>query len=237
MLLLIDAGNSRVKWALANDAAPLGQWSASGAVTHAELESLPTHWLGLEIKRTLACNVAGPQMRARLDALLPSGAAWLESKPELKGMRNLYRNPAQLGVDRFAAALAARTLASGKPAIVAMCGTATTVDAITSQGDFAGGMILPGLALMANALARNTAQLPQVEPRELPGGFADNTDDAIVSGILSAQAGAIERAVALHKAEVLFLSGGAAPWVAPALRVPFQLVDNMVLAGLHAAAL
>jgi type III pantothenate kinase len=237
MLLLIDAGNTRVKWALANDAAPLGQWSASGAVLHSELEALPVHWSGLQIKRTLVANVAGPVMRTRLAALLPSGTAWLEAQAQLKGMRNLYRNPAQLGVDRFAAALAARTLARGKPAIVAMCGTATTVDAVSAQGDFMGGMILPGLALMANSLARNTAQLPQVEPRALPAGFADNTDDAIVSGILAAQAGAIERAAALHHAEVVYLSGGAAPWVAAALRIPVQLVDNMVLAGLHAAAL
>ncbi|MGZ3182565.1 MAG: type III pantothenate kinase [Telluria sp.] len=236
MLLLIDAGNTRVKWALVEEDAPLGMFSASGAVTHADLAALPAHWQGMAIRRALVANVAGDALRARLAALLPPGTAWLASAPELKGMRNRYRNPAQLGVDRFAAALAARALAPGQPVVVATCGTATTVDAVSAGGDFLGGMILPGLALMASALARNTAQLPQVEPRDLPRGFADNTDDAIIAGILAAQAGAIERACADHGAAVCLLSGGAAPYVAPALRVPYKLVDNIVLVGLHAAA-
>jgi type III pantothenate kinase len=236
MLLLVDAGNTRVKWALAEEDAPLGMFSASGAVAHSDLASLPAHWQGMAIRHALVANVAGDALRARLAALLPAGAAWLASLPELKGMHNRYRNPAQLGVDRFAAALAARALAPGQPVVVATCGTATTVDAVSAGGDFLGGMILPGLALMASALARNTAQLPQVAPRDLPRGFADNTDDAIIAGILAAQAGAIERACADHGAAVCLLSGGAAPYVAPALRIPYTLVDNIVLVGLHAAA-
>jgi type III pantothenate kinase len=75
-----------------------------------------------------------------------------------------------------------------------------------------------------------------VEPRALPAGFADNTDDAIIAGILGAQAGAIERAAALHRARRVLVSGGAAPYVAPALRIAHEVVDNIVLVGLHAAA-
>jgi type III pantothenate kinase len=91
---------------------------------------------------------------------------------------------------------------------------------------------------MASALARNTAQLPQVAPGAAPPPlFADNTDDAIVSGCLSAQAGAIERAVAAHQADACILSGGAAAWVAPSLKVAHRLADNIVLVGLHAASL
>ena len=98
-------------------------------------------------------------------------------------------------------------------------------------------MILPGLALMAAALARNTAQLPQVAPGAAPPPlFGDNTDDAIVSGCLSAQAGAIERAVAGHGATSCILSGGAAPYIGPALKIGHRMVDNIVLVGLHAAA-
>ena len=96
-------------------------------------------------------------------------------------------------------------------------------------------MILPGLGLMATSRARNTAQLPQIKPGKLPEGFADNTDDAILSGCLAAQAGAIERAFELQQAVECIISGGAAPYVAPAVPVPHRHVENIVMIGLHAA--
>jgi type III pantothenate kinase len=238
MLLLVDAGNTRVKWALAESAAPLGQWAAQGAVAHADIGSLAEAWQGHGIERAIIANVAGPDMRTRLSALLPPvPVEWFASSATRAGVVNRYRNPTQLGCDRFAVAIGARALAPGKAVIAATCGTATTVDAVSAAGEFVGGMILPGLALMASSLARNTAQLPQVVPGATPPPlFADNTDDAIVSGCLSAQAGAIERAVAAHRAAECIVSGGAAPWIASALNIPHRLVDNMVLVGLHAAA-
>ncbi|MES2129342.1 MAG: type III pantothenate kinase [Pseudomonadota bacterium] len=237
MLLLIDAGNTRIKWALADSTAP-GHWHASGAVLHADLDTLADAWRGQAIGRAMVANVAGAAMRGRLAALIPAPAIdWFASTPQLGGMRNGYRNPGQLGCDRFAAAFGARTLEPGKALIVATCGTATTIDAISAAGDFLGGMIAPGLGLMASSLARNTAQLPQVSAsRALAGAFADNTDDAILAGCLSAQAGAIERACQLHRAELCIISGGAAPWIAPALTIPHRIVDNIVLIGLHATA-
>lgn len=84
---------------------------------------------------------------------------------------------------------------------------------------------------------KNTAQLPQIaDAAPLPAGFADNTGDAILSGCLAAQAGAIERAVRMHGADACLLSGGAAPRIAQALALPFQLVDNIVMIGLQTAA-
>jgi type III pantothenate kinase len=237
-LLLVDAGNTRVKWALVESAAPLGQWTAHGAVAHGEIGSLAAKWQAHAVERAIVANVAGPDMRARLAALLPPvPVEWFASSASRAGVVNRYRNPAQLGCDRFAVAIGAHALTPGKAVIAATCGTATTVDAITAEGDFLGGMILPGLALMASSLARNTAQLPKVAPGASPPPlFADNTDDAIVSGCLSAQAGAIERAVAAHRAEACIVSGGAAPWIASALNIPHSLADNMVLVGLHAVA-
>ncbi|WP_020656360.1 type III pantothenate kinase [Massilia niastensis] len=239
MLLLIDAGNTRIKWALALEDAPPGRWTAQGAVLHAGLPELGATWLAAGAARAVVANVAGPDVRARIEAALPPGLAveWFASTPERAGLRNGYREPGRLGCDRFAAALGARALAPGQDLIVATCGTATTVDAVTADGRFIGGMILPGLALMASSLARNTAQLPQVAPGAAPPPlFGDNTDDAIVSGCLSAQAGAIERAAAAHRASACIVSGGAAPYIAPALKLPHQVVDNIVLVGLHAAA-
>jgi type III pantothenate kinase len=238
MLLLIDAGNTRVKWALADDDAPLGQWLDAGAVAHAELDRLPASWQNRGITRAIVSNVAGAGMRGQLAQMLPAAAIeWFASVPQLAGVRNGYRNPSQLGCDRFAAAIGARALEPGKALVVATCGTATTIDALSADGVFLGGMILPGLGLMAASLARNTAQLPHIAPGGAnPAGFADNTDDAILSGCLSAQAGAIERAVGLLGADLCILSGGAAPYIAPALAAPHRMIDNIVLVGLHAAA-
>jgi type III pantothenate kinase len=237
MLLLVDAGNTRVKWAIAQEDAAPGEWIAHGAVTHAELDTLPAAWSGHALARAIVSNVAGAALAERLAALLPVAPTPFVSRPELAGLRNRYRDPARLGADRFAAALGARTLAPARALVVATCGTATTVDAVSRDGDFLGGMILPGLGLMLGSLARNTAQLPQVAAgATVPPAFADNTQDAILSGCLAAQAGAIERACAALPDALCILSGGAAAQVAPALGVPYRMLDNIVLAGLHAAA-
>src|SRR5471030_1279712 len=237
MLLLIDAGNTRIKWALVSADSAAGAWLASGAVAHAQLESLQAAWAGLDISQVLLSNVAGSAIAARLQAMLPVAAQLFASLPQLAGVVNTYRDPSQLGCDRFAAAIGAYALAPGQAVIVANCGTATTIDAVTADGVFLGGMILPGLGLMASSLARNTAQLPQIaDENSAPTGFANNTDDAILSGCLAAQAGAIERAVRMHGATACLLSGGAAPRIALALFIPFQLVDNIVMHGLQTAA-
>jgi type III pantothenate kinase len=237
-ILLVDAGNTRVKWAIAQmDAAP-GDWIAHGAVLHAELDSLPGAWSAYDATRAIVANVAGAALGDRLAALLPvAQPTWFTARAELAGLRNRYRNPAQLGADRFAAALGARSLYPGKALVVATCGTATTVDAVSSGGEFVGGMILPGLGLMLGSLARGTAQLPEASVDAVaPPLFADNTLDAIRAGCVSAQAGAIERACAALPADRCIVSGGAARHVAPALSMPHRIVDNIVLVGLHVAA-
>lgn len=239
MLLLVDAGNTRIKWAIAAPDAALGAWLLADAVSHAGLDAAAETWRRAGVTRALVSNVAGAQVRERIALALPEGVQveWFASTVERAGLRNGYRNPAQLGCDRFAAAIGARALAPGQDLVVATCGTATTVDAVTGDGRFIGGMILPGLALMAGSLARNTAQLPQVQPGAAPPPvFGDNTDDAIVSGVLSAQAGAIERACAAHGATACIVSGGAAPYISPVLKFGHRVVDNIVLVGLHAAA-
>src|SRR5450830_589706 len=230
-MLLIDAGNTRVKWALAAPGAAVGEWIASGAVAHADIASLAEAWRALpRPDGALLSNVAGAPMLEQLKAQLALAAPGIAlesfgSVAARAGLRNGYRNPAQLGSDRFAAAIGARFLYPGQKLFVATCGTATTVDAIDAAGVFLGGMILPGLGLMAASLARNTAQLPQVK------------EGAILAGCVNAQAGAIERACDQLDADLCLLSGGAARYVAPALAVPHRLIDNIVLLGLHAASL
>ena len=261
MLLLIDAGNTRIKWALAAADARLGGWAAGGAVSHAELGMLARHWGSAPVRAVLIANVAGAGTHAALlqqvAALRQTAAGstrhdappvhWFASSAHAAGVRNAYRLPEQLGCDRLAALVGARALRPGQALVVAVCGTATTVDALTAEGEFIGGMILPGPGLMAASLARNTAQLPAVAalghaPESSAGSagamrmFADNTDDAIASGCLNAQAGAIERAVKAHGGAHCLLSGGAAALVASRLTVAFTAVDNLVLVGLQVIA-
>lgn len=253
MLLLIDAGNTRVKWALvpraARGAEALGRWTASGTVDHAQVAALSEAWRGYRIGHVLISNVAGQAMREKLEQALahvlglqPVPLEWFASCASLAGVRNHYRNPVQLGCDRFASVIGAHALHPGRALIVATCGTATTVDALTPDGIFQGGMILPGLGLMAASLARNTAQLPEVaETAGIAEPFADHTDAAIISGCVAAQAGAIERAMRAHlrhHGEVqCVLSGGAAPLIAPHLGFTPLRVDNLVLIGLHHVAM
>lgn len=243
-MLLIDAGNTRIKWALIDEssAPSSAHWLASGSVAHAQLDQLQQDWRGLSISRVLISNVAGADIAAALQLVLPANAelSWFASTAELAGVRNAYRNPAQLGCDRFASAIGAHALLPGTALIIATCGTATTIDALSAEGVFIGGMILPGLGLMASSLARNTAQLPQVaQDLCIAQPFADYTDAAIVSGCLAAQAGAIERAVAAHSRTGplrCLLSGGAASLISPHLQLPqgHEQIDNLVLLGLHA---
>lgn len=255
MLLLVDAGNTRIKWALMDagqaTAATLGKWAASGSALREDLSRMAEALQRTCIDRVVISNVAGQPMREALERVVlritgvkPVPISWFTAVSELAGIRNRYRDPAQLGCDRFAAMIGAHALFPGQPLIVATCGTATTVDAVSADGDFLGGMILPGLGTMATSLAKNTAQLPEVpEYNVVSRPFADNTNDAIISGCIAAQVGAIERAVAAHAALLqeqasalqCILSGGAADMIAPHLSFAAGKVDNLVLIGLQAA--
>ena len=247
MNLLIDAGNTRIKWALADtdSTTPLGRWKSAGSVVREQAEHLAQAWAALDIGRVLISNVAGPTVRAGLENILAARQLtpeWQASRAELAGIHNGYRQPTQLGSDRFCSAIGAHAMFPDQALLVVTCGTATTIDAITADGVFRGGLILPGFGLMAAALARHTAQLPEVEPQSEPALFADNTEEAIIAGCMAAQAGAIERAydsfVHDHPDEpaLCLISGGAGAAVAAQLAIPHRHVDNLVLPGLQTIA-
>jgi type III pantothenate kinase len=239
MLLLIDAGNTRVKWALTRDDAAPGDWLATGASPHAELAGLSSSWQGARPARALLCNVAGADIAAQLESRLAEAGMgrdairWFHSQSSCAGVINGYRDPAQLGSDRFASLIGARHRFASQSLLVITAGTATTVDALDAAGHFIGGMILPGLGTMARSLALNTAQLPEIDDATLQRLFADNTRDAIVSGCLHAQVGAILQARQQLPDARCILSGGAAPYIAPHLPFSVEPIDHLVLHGLH----
>ncbi len=242
MLLLVDAGNTRVKWAAARPDAAAGDWVAGGALVHDELPALAAQWQSLPLTQALVANVAGAAVAAQIEAALaarpsPCAPDWFRSRPACAGVVNGYRDPGQLGCDRFASLIGARYRRPGQSLLVVTAGTATTVDALDATGRFIGGMILPGLRTMAHSLALNTAHLPAVDDARTERLFADNTQDAIVSGCLHAQVGAIAQAHAQRPSSLCVLSGGAASYIAPQLPFACDRVDNLVLLGLHVAAL
>lgn len=234
-ILCVDCGNTRIKWGLRDG----GRWRAVGALPTAQAPCLDGALPGRP-QRIVACNVAGPATAAQIEALaqsLDAPLSWLRAEASRCGVTNGYENPVQLGADRWAALIGARGLHDGA-CLVVNAGTATTVDVLDAAGVFQGGLILPGVALMQAALARNTAGLPQArgEFRELPR----NTDDAIASGCLAATAGAVARMfanMAARSSALCLLSGGAAPELAPLLDVPLRRVENLVLEGLARVAL
>jgi type III pantothenate kinase len=233
-VLAIDAGNSRIKWGLAQDA----DWLARGAVATADAAALAQALANLEApERIVVANVAGDAVAQSIAAaVLRFGivADVLNSRDEQCGVRSSYATPGQLGPDRWAALVGARAIYDGACAVV-NAGTTMTVDALSAEGVFLGGFIVPGYALMRAMLASNTARLALQEGRF--SFFPDNTGDAIARGAINARAGAVDRMVrymtdAGEVEPAVLLSGGDATLVAPLLNQRVQVVDNLVLEGL-----
>lgn len=231
MILCLDCGNTRIKWALRAH----GGWIAQGAVpTQVPAQLMDALAAYDEPVQIVASNVAGADVKAALDGALPIPIQWNVAQAEQCGVRNGYEVPQQLGADRWAALIGARALHRG-PCLVVSAGTATTVDVLDAAGNFQGGLILPGLDLMRTALAGNTAQLPADA-----GVFVDlprKTVDAIASGALNATLGAIERMFRPLAADGLcLLTGGAATRLLPHLSLPVRHEPLLVLEGLAQVA-
>jgi len=242
--LIIDVGNSRLKWGLRG---PHG-WLALGVTPNNEIGTLALReWQNLpRPMRVVGVNVAGEAARVRVEAQLARwrvAPEWLHARDSACGVTNRYARPAQLGADRWASLVAARQRSTQTdlfpPAcVVVNAGTAVTVDALDFDGVFRGGYILPGLGLMLRALAEHTSALKS--PAGAFGTFPDNTADALYSGAMQAVCRAIEqmrRQVDTNPAQVrVYLAGGNAPEIAPHLNPPVEVVDNLVLEGVLALA-
>jgi type III pantothenate kinase len=231
-VLAIDIGNSRIKWGLHDGT----RWIDMGAIDHAQRAALAAAWSHLPAGcKVIASSVSDPGIARDVGAMLAAKTIrWIESRRVEAGVRNLYAVPSQLGPDRWAALIGARAIHQGT-CVVICAGTAVTVDALTAEGDFLGGLIMPGLSLMRAALARDTARLaPET------GAYADfpgTTADAIASGAIDAIAGAVERFERRLRARVggpvaLVATGGAVGALQPHLAPAARVVENLVLEGL-----
>lgn len=230
MILAIDAGNTRIKWGVYD-----GAWLAQGAVAHDAIPELDQYYPSL--RQAVVSNVAGPQVGATIQTWLARHEIpiqWVTPQAQACGVTSGYKQPGQLGSDRWAALVAAwRSKQSA--CVVALAGTALTVDTLSSRGEFLGGLIVPGIAMMKQALLSNTAGVAVVEGRL--EDFPQTTGDAVHSGALHAMAGAVQRMQAMLEVREgrkpqLLLAGGDAPTLQAALSGAGEIVDNLVLEGL-----
>jgi type III pantothenate kinase len=242
--LALDVGNTRLKWAYYEAPVKEARLLAHGAVflenidklTEQEFKDLPPP------DCILGCIVAGDAIKGRVIEQMEHWDAvprWVVSTAQECGVSNGYEHPARLGPDRWVAMIGARHHLLGrglqKPCVVVMVGTAVTVEALDGQGNFLGGIILPGHGIMLRALESGTAGL------HVPTGdvidFPTNTSDALTSGGTFAIAGAVQRMVEnltrhCGEAPVCLMTGGAGWKMAPSMTGHFELVDSLIFDGL-----
>lgn len=240
-MLLADVGNSRIKWAVW-DGSKFQQCGQAYHSTESWTELAERQWRELPPPQSvLMVSVAGPETRSALTDWIRRAwgveAQFVVSTAAACGIRNAYAEPERLGADRWVALIAARSL-TRQSCYVVDCGTAVTIDALAADGQHLGGVIVPGMRLMREALYRETRQIPPEtgEPRL----FGQSTREGVWGGALYAVAatidGIIERMIASHGAGVRWLTGGDAEGVLPFLHGKYQLEPELIFTGLRVIA-
>ncbi|MEQ1636777.1 MAG: type III pantothenate kinase [Methylococcales bacterium] len=237
MKLLVDIGNTRLKWAIADDnTLTLADPLLLQAPTFKE--SLLKQWWMLPktpIELAISCVshaellqqviLLAQELWPMIKLVIPKAQAYA------LGVTNAYLEPEKLGVDRWLALLAVRQLYQ-QPACVIDCGTAITVDFMNAQGQHLGGVISPGLTLMKRALASGTEQLSYAE-NTYTAELAKHTQAAIYSGTLYAAVGLIEKSLNRQEGRFkVFMTGGDAAVIAAELAAETIVYENLVFQGL-----
>ncbi len=236
--LLVDSGNSRLKWALldCNQLLP-GPALASRGLREEALEEL---WGALAVPaRVLIANVAGKEVAEVLRAFVRSRWSlepeFVRAQASGFGVVSAYLAPETLGVDRWLGLIAARNRYL-LPALIADCGTALTLDVIDEAGRHKGGLICPGLKLMGEMLVHKTAGIRLAAWSGSIKGLGDGTSAAVHLGIRQAALGLIERTFRqqqkLYPKLSLLLTGGDAQALLPELEVQALWAPDLVLEGL-----
>lgn len=239
MKLLIDLGNSRLKWATWNGAVlrPGPALAHAGVIENVDISSL---WKTLQRPEEVwVASVAAPALEETITQavrdLFDLAPHFVRSSSGAAGVRSAYPVPERLGVDRFLGLVAIHDL-EPVPTVLVGCGTALTLDALTADGHHVGGLIAPSPALMREALLGRTARLGQVDQAHVVE-FADNTADAVESGTWLAATALVERfvkraAARLGTPPAIVFTGGDGARLASLTGLPHQLQEHLVLRGL-----
>ena len=242
--LLLDIGNSRLKWGVLEDGAIHRTGHiAQDAIKSQGLSAL-TSKLPRRVDTVLASNVAGPSFATRLSGVVGMHCGcdmqFAHSEKQACGITNSYRQPRRMGVDRWVAMIGAWAEVQAACVIVD-AGTAVTIDVLDDEGQHLGGQIFPGVVLMTSVLASQTSDISPVLPRRTAQAsgmsmFASSTSRAVEQGSINAVVGAIERALWTLDdngyAPEVFLTGGDASRILGSLDEEALHRPNLVLQGL-----
>lgn len=233
--LVIDSGNSFVKWGLFNN----DHWSTQNSISYDAVSDLETEFSAFsEPYLIIISHVARERTKNEISKLISRWSTqpiWHHSQSYQCGVSNGYTNPNKLGSDRWAALIAVWNI-EHKACLVINVGTAVTIDTLSDSGKFLGGIILPGVQLMLNSLYSGT-QLVSDEPGTYEN-FPVNTQNAIHSGIIQSLVGAIDRMYSIlstqlnHSSINCIISGGNASLLSSFIKYPTKIIDNLVLEGL-----
>ncbi|GAC1300739.1 MAG: pantothenate kinase [Steroidobacteraceae bacterium] len=247
MILVIDVGNTRLKWAwltstgLSDQQAVVHRDAKPGIWTAALFES------GQNPSRVLVSNVAGPVMAKTLARLTEQvfrvNIEFVTAAPEYHGLTNGYLDPSLLGADRWLALIGAWTKARSALCVVD-AGTAVKVDSVDAGGQHLGGLIAPGIHMMREALMKKTGDIAKAALQSTPsltGILANNTVGAVTRGAVFALAGMADRAAEVIEQSTgtkptLFITGGDAGMLAGTMRARGEIVPDLVLQGLAVIA-
>ncbi|MDH3373638.1 MAG: type III pantothenate kinase [Gammaproteobacteria bacterium] len=242
--LLMDVGNSRLKWGVLEDSAirrtgHIAQQKIRERGLTALTSKLPRH-----VDTVFASNVAGTSFATRLSGVIGmhcnADVHFAKSEKEACGVTNSYRQARRLGVDRWVAMIGAWAEVNAA-CLVVDAGTAVTLDALDDDGRHLGGQILPGVLLMTETLASRTSDIPSIKRRAATQGrgmemFASSTAGAIGHGAMNAVVGAIERAVDVMLEDgldaTIVLTGGDASRILKSLGDEPLHRPHLVLQGL-----
>jgi type III pantothenate kinase len=237
--LLIDVGNSRLKWATAECKGPI---KSAGDVSTARVTKSWIHALAKKHQNysaVMACVV--PKLIPALRETFNDRLTVVSARMPIGFAANFgfrYPKPSELGADRIASAIAV-CANNFFPAVVIACGTATAFTVVDAKGKFCGGAIAPGLQAQLEALIEATAQLPATKLRMPRTALAKSTRDAISAGVMLNYRGGIKEILAellktmpSRPKPSIILTGGNAHLIARNLGPGVKLRPLLVFEGL-----
>lgn len=242
MILLADIGNSRLKWVTLAQ----GTFQQRGQANHREQgwdEIAERQWSNLPrptrvVVVSVTSGEAGTALAAWIKRTWRIEVEFVRATAAAYGIRNAYReNPERLGADRWVAMIAAYAMIR-EVCYVVDCGTAVTIDALAVDGQHLGGIIIPGMRLMREALYRDTRQIPP--EGGTPQLFGGSTRDGVWGGAVYAVAAAVDgittRMLAAGGVGLRVLTGGDAETILPYLTESYRLEPDLIFQGLRVIA-
>jgi type III pantothenate kinase len=242
MILLIDIGNSRIKWALISE----DDWQGGEPLVRgnrAFKDIARPAWKELEPpQRVIVACVAGDDYAKSVKTWIKRrwkiDAEFMQAEAQCCGVINAYQDPERLGVDRWACLIAAHGLYD-VPVCIADCGTAITIDALATDGKHLGGLIVPGLDLMVSSLSSETPGIELNKDNQQDVSLLGrNTESAVQGGTLYTAVALLDRvyndiAHELGQSTVRIITGGDASRILPLLGTQPEHEPDLVLKGLQ----